>query len=127
MSFMERASTSFERFRNGPLVRRTTLRHLSETAPLSLRTQRVTFRYYFPVDGEYEFQMVRSLLQAFLNFGNSLANFVNDGIRSAAKERYVRLVEVTNVEWQARAQFFAMAAQMMRRILVDAARSRGSH
>ena len=33
---------------------------------------------------------------------------------------------MTNVEWQARAQFFAMAAQMMRRILVDAARARGS-
>src|SRR5258708_12572527 len=41
-------------------------------------------------------------------------------------EVYLRLVDVTNVEWQARAQFFAMAAQMMRRILVDAARSRGS-
>ena len=41
-------------------------------------------------------------------------------------EVYVRLVEATKVEWQARAQFFAIAAQMMRRILVDAARSRGS-
>ncbi len=41
-------------------------------------------------------------------------------------EVYLRLVEVTNIEWQARAQFFAMAAQMMRRILVDAARARGS-
>ncbi len=41
-------------------------------------------------------------------------------------EVYLRLVEVSNVEWQARAQFFAMAAQMMRRILVDAARARGS-
>jgi RNA polymerase sigma factor (TIGR02999 family) len=41
-------------------------------------------------------------------------------------EVYLRLVEVTNVEWHARAQFFAMAAQMMRRILVDAARARGS-
>jgi RNA polymerase sigma factor (TIGR02999 family) len=41
-------------------------------------------------------------------------------------EVYLRLVEVTHVEWQARAQFFAMAAQMMRRILVDAARARGS-
>jgi RNA polymerase sigma factor (TIGR02999 family) len=41
-------------------------------------------------------------------------------------EVYLRLVEVTNVEWQARAQFFAIAAQMMRRILVDAARARGS-
>ncbi len=41
-------------------------------------------------------------------------------------EVYLRLAEMTEVEWQARAQFFAMAAQMMRRILVDAARARGS-
>jgi RNA polymerase sigma factor (TIGR02999 family) len=41
-------------------------------------------------------------------------------------EVYVRLVDVAKVEWHARAQFFAMAAQMMRRILVDAARARGS-
>jgi RNA polymerase sigma factor (TIGR02999 family) len=41
-------------------------------------------------------------------------------------EVYLRLVDVTNVEWQARAQFFAVAAQMMRRVLVDAARTRGS-
>src|SRR3954465_6283843 len=41
-------------------------------------------------------------------------------------EVYLRLVDVTHVEWQARAQFFAMAAQMMRRILVDAARARSS-
>ena len=41
-------------------------------------------------------------------------------------EVYLRLVDVTNVEWRARAQFFAIAAQMMRRILVDAARTRGS-
>jgi RNA polymerase sigma factor (TIGR02999 family) len=41
-------------------------------------------------------------------------------------ELYLRLVDVTNVEWQARSQFFAIAAQMMRRILVDAARGRGS-
>jgi RNA polymerase sigma factor (TIGR02999 family) len=41
-------------------------------------------------------------------------------------EVYIRLVDVTSVEWQARGQFFAIAAQMMRRILVDAARKRGS-
>src|ERR1035438_8056350 len=41
-------------------------------------------------------------------------------------EVYLRLVDVANVEWQGRAQFFAIAAQMMRRILVDAARTRGS-
>lgn len=41
-------------------------------------------------------------------------------------EVFLRLVDVTKVEWHQRAQFFAMAAQMMRRILVDAARARGS-
>jgi len=41
-------------------------------------------------------------------------------------EVYLRLVDVTKVEWQERAQFFAMAAEMMRRILVSAARARGS-
>jgi len=39
-------------------------------------------------------------------------------------EVYVRLVDQTKIEWRERAQFFAMAAQMMRRILVDAARAR---
>jgi RNA polymerase sigma factor (TIGR02999 family) len=41
-------------------------------------------------------------------------------------EVYLRLIGVRKVEWQQRAQFFAMAAQMMRRILVDAARARGT-
>jgi len=41
-------------------------------------------------------------------------------------EVYLRLVDVTKTEWHERAQFFAMAAQMMRRILVDAARARGA-
>ncbi len=42
-------------------------------------------------------------------------------------EVYLRLVDVKNVDWQQRAQFFALSAQMMRRILVDTARARGSH
>ena len=37
-------------------------------------------------------------------------------------EAYVRLVDWKNVEWQNRAHFFGLAAQMMRRILVDFAR-----
>jgi RNA polymerase sigma factor (TIGR02999 family) len=41
-------------------------------------------------------------------------------------EVYLRLIDVTTVEWRQRAQFFALAAQMMRRILVDAARARGA-
>ena len=40
-------------------------------------------------------------------------------------EAYVRLIDVQNVQWQNRAHFFAMAARLMRRILVDAARSKG--
>src|SRR5262245_3799586 len=40
-------------------------------------------------------------------------------------EAYLRLIEVQNVQWQNRAHFFAMAARLMRRILVDAARARG--
>ena len=41
-------------------------------------------------------------------------------------EMYLRLVDVGRVEWRERAQFYAIAAQMMRRILVDAARARAS-
>ena len=41
-------------------------------------------------------------------------------------EVYFRLVDVTQVEWRERAQFFAMAAQMMRRILVNAATARAA-
>ena len=40
-------------------------------------------------------------------------------------EAYLRLIEVQQVRWQNRAHFFAMAARLMRRILVDAARARG--
>ena len=39
-------------------------------------------------------------------------------------EAYLRLVDVKNVDWQHRAQFFALSARIMRRILVDAARAR---
>ena len=41
-------------------------------------------------------------------------------------EVYLRLIDVSQVEWHERAQFFGMAAQMMRRILVDGARARGA-
>jgi RNA polymerase sigma factor (TIGR02999 family) len=39
-------------------------------------------------------------------------------------EAYLRLADWKNVRWQNRAHFFAMAAQIMRRILVDMARTR---
>jgi RNA polymerase sigma-70 factor (ECF subfamily) len=39
-------------------------------------------------------------------------------------EAYLRLIDQTQVTWQNRAHFFGVAAQMMRRILVDHARSK---
>ena len=40
-------------------------------------------------------------------------------------EAYMRLIDVQHVNWQNRAHFLAMAARLMRRILVDYARSKG--
>jgi len=40
-------------------------------------------------------------------------------------EVYLRLVDCAQVNWQDRAHFFAVSAQLMRRILIDFARSRG--
>src|SRR6516225_4892937 len=39
-------------------------------------------------------------------------------------EAYVRLIDWHNVQWQNRAHFFGVVAQLMRRVLVDYARSR---
>src|ERR1700733_10492914 len=39
-------------------------------------------------------------------------------------EAYERLINLKSVSWQNRAHFFAVSAQLMRRILVDYARSR---
>ena len=40
-------------------------------------------------------------------------------------EAYLRLIDQKDVHWQNRAHFFGIAAQMMRRVLVDYARKRG--
>ena len=39
-------------------------------------------------------------------------------------EAYLRLIDAKEVQWQSRAHFFAIAANLMRRILVDHARRR---
>jgi RNA polymerase sigma factor (TIGR02999 family) len=39
-------------------------------------------------------------------------------------DAYLRLVDQTRVNWQNRAQFFAVAARVIRRVLVDHARAR---
>lgn len=40
-------------------------------------------------------------------------------------EAYVRLIDIKQVKWQDRAHFFAMSSRLMRRVLVDFARSKG--
>jgi len=40
-------------------------------------------------------------------------------------EAYIKLLGSQKVDWQNRAHFFAISAQLMRRILVDSARARG--
>jgi RNA polymerase sigma factor (TIGR02999 family) len=42
-------------------------------------------------------------------------------------EAYLRLVDLNKMRWQNRAHFFAVAAQIMRRILVEFARKRHRH
>ena len=39
-------------------------------------------------------------------------------------EAYIRLIDLKQIQWQDRTHFFAMAARLMRRILVDFARAR---
>jgi RNA polymerase sigma factor (TIGR02999 family) len=41
-------------------------------------------------------------------------------------EAYLRLIDSSRVQWESRAHFFAVAGQLMRRVLVDAARERKS-
>src|SRR3954469_12307566 len=41
-------------------------------------------------------------------------------------EAYLRLVDVTNVDWEHRAHFYAISARIMRNILLDIARARGA-
>ena len=41
-------------------------------------------------------------------------------------EAYLRLVDTHDVEWHDRVHFFALSAQIMRRILIDAARARSA-
>jgi RNA polymerase sigma factor (TIGR02999 family) len=43
---------------------------------------------------------------------------------SLVNEAYLRLIDVNRIEWRNRAHFLALAAQMMRRILVEFARNR---
>ena len=45
-------------------------------------------------------------------------------ITALVNEAFIRLIDGKQVQWQNRAHFFAIAARLMRRILVDSARAR---
>ena len=66
---------------------------------------------------------LRKLAQAYLHDER-----INHTLQATAlvHEAYLRLVDWQNVTWQNRAHFFAVAAQMMRRILVDHAREKNA-
>jgi RNA polymerase sigma-70 factor (ECF subfamily) len=55
--------------------------------------------------------------------------WANDTLQTTAlvHEAYLRLIDADQVEWKNRVHFFAISANLMRRILVEFARSRGSH
>jgi RNA polymerase sigma factor (TIGR02999 family) len=40
-------------------------------------------------------------------------------------EAYLRLIDAEGIDWQSRSHFYAISARLMRRVLVDYARSRG--
>src|SRR6478672_7652303 len=61
--------------------------------------------------------------------GHFMKNAPPDGTIQATAlvhEAYLKLIDVTNVDWQHRAQFFAISSRIMRNILLDNARARAS-
>jgi RNA polymerase sigma factor (TIGR02999 family) len=107
--------------------------------------------YQFPVSGQRMSQPTQNVTTLLLDWSrgdkaalDQLIPIVYDELRRQAArylrrervghtlqttalihEAYIRLVDQRNVRWQNRAHFYGIAAQLMRRILVDHARSKG--
>jgi len=64
---------------------------------------------------------LRRLARSYLRRERSSHTLQTDAL---VNEAYVRLVDLSRVAWRDRTHFFALAARLMRRILVDYARSR---
>ena len=65
---------------------------------------------------------LRRLAGSFLNREHAVSIQTTELVHEA----YFRLTDQRSVDWENRGQFFAIAAQAMRRILIDAARARGT-
>lgn len=68
------------------------------------------------------YRQLHSLAHQYLRRENSTGTLQTTAL---VNEAYLRLVNANEVEWKDRAHFFAISAKLMRRILVDLARSRG--
>lgn len=66
---------------------------------------------------------LRRLAGSFLNREHAVSIQTTELVHEA----YFRLTDQRSVDWENRGQFFAIAAQAMRRILIDAARARVTH
>ena len=64
---------------------------------------------------------LRSLARAYMHRERQNHSLQATGL---VNECYLRLLQARSVDWQNRAHFFALSARLMRRILVDFARSR---
>ena len=62
---------------------------------------------------------LRRLAQRYMRRENSAHTLQTSAL---INEAYLRIVDQQEVEWQDRAHFFAVAAQVMRHILIDHAR-----
>ena len=67
---------------------------------------------------ERELHRIAQLCMAGERVGHSLQ------ATALVNEAYIRLIDVRQMDWQNRAHFLAMAARLMRRILVDSARAK---
>jgi RNA polymerase sigma-70 factor (ECF subfamily) len=68
-------------------------------------------------------QELRRLARRYM-FGERVGHTLQT--TALVNEAYLRLVNSRRVNWQNRVHFFAISAQLMRRILVDSARARGA-
>lgn len=69
-------------------------------------------------------RVYRELRRTAANFMKSERQGHTLQATAVVHEVYLRLIDVQGVDWQGRAHFFAICSQLMRRILVDAARKR---
>ena len=94
-------------------------------APSDITGLLLAWRAGDPVAGDQLMQLVYDELKrqaARAMRGEDVAHTLQP--TALVNEAYLRLVDQTRIEWRNRAQFFGVAAQVMRRILVDHARTR---